>query len=80
VYNREQMKAALNKLSWKKVSEVIEPVGFSDPEVFDWLIQDLVRTGCLIRKHATPEQRKARDKFRAPDRCSSFSVEMPLVL
>jgi hypothetical protein len=65
MYNREQMKEALGKLSWKKVSELIEPVGFSDPEVLDRLIQDVVRTGCLIRKHATPEQRKARDKFRA---------------
>jgi hypothetical protein len=65
MYNREQMKEALGKLSWKKVSELIEAVGFSNPEVFDRLIQDVVRTGCLIRKHATPEQRKARDKFRA---------------
>ena len=31
------------------VSELIEPVGFADPEVFGRLIQDVVRTGCLIR-------------------------------
>ncbi len=64
MYDREQMKEALGKPSWKKVSELIEPISRSDSEVFDRLIEDVVRTGCLIRKHATPEQRKARDKFR----------------
>lgn len=64
MYDREQMKEALGRLSWKKVSELIEPISPSDSEVFDRLIQDVVRTGCLIRKHATLEQRKARDKFR----------------
>jgi hypothetical protein len=82
MYNREQMKEALGKLSWKKVSELIEPVGFSNLEVFDRLIQDVVLTGCLIRKHATPEQRNARDKFRARLRIDRryAAVSLPKVI
>jgi hypothetical protein len=75
------MKTALGQLSWKTVLQIIE----ADPEpsevTYECLIEDVVRTGCLIKKHATDQQRKSRDKFRAKlrafiaDKCDSDQLE-----
>jgi hypothetical protein len=65
MYDREQMKVALGKLSWTKVVTLLAASTAPDSEVYDRLVEDVVRTGCLVKKHATNEQRKARDKFRS---------------
>ena len=65
MYDREQMKVALGHLSWKTVLNLLAGATKTSAEAYDRLVDDVIRTGCLIKKHATSEQRKTRDKFRA---------------
>jgi hypothetical protein len=73
MYDREQMKVAVGQLSWKKILDVLAADALASTEAYDRLVEDVVRTGCLIKKHATDEQRKARDAFRTNFR--EFIVE-----
>jgi hypothetical protein len=81
MYDREQMKTVLGQLSWKKVLEVLETDPEPSAEAYERLIEDVVRTGCLIKKHATDQQRKSRNKFREKFRafiaqnCTSDELE-----
>ena len=65
MYNREEMKEALGKLSWNTVVSLLESEAPAPSVLYDEFLVDVVRTGCLIKKHATAAQRKARDTFKA---------------
>jgi len=67
------MKVVLGQLSWRRVLDLLTADPLSSTEICDSLIEDVVRTGCLIKKHATQQQRKARDAFRGEFR--AFIVE-----
>lgn len=70
MYDREQMKVALGKLAWDKVLAILATADQLIDRLNDQLVEDVVRTGCLIKKHATIAQRAHRDAFR--DKLRSF--------
>ncbi|WP_263377359.1 hypothetical protein [Granulicella paludicola] len=73
MFDREKMKKAFGALSWKDVLETLNADDEPSAETYERLIEDVVRTGCLIKKHATASQRKSRDEFR--DKLRAFIVE-----
>jgi hypothetical protein len=81
MYEREKMKVALGALSWREVIEILGADQEPSAETYETLIEDVVRTGCLIKKHATDSQRKSRNKFRDKlralivEKCTSDEVE-----
>jgi hypothetical protein len=65
MYDREQMKVALGQLAWNTVVSILQAADQPTPELIHQLVEDVVRTGCLIKKHATAAQRAHRDGFVA---------------
>lgn len=81
MYDREKMKEALGELSWKDFTAILEADPAPSEETYEGLLEDIVRTGCLIKKHANTSQRKSRDMFRdklralVVEKCTSDEVE-----
>lgn len=65
MYNREEMKKLLGTRNWASVENLLSTTSDSREAKIDALLEDVVRTGCLILQHATPQMEKKRDLFSA---------------
>jgi hypothetical protein len=63
MYNREEMKKLLGARDWLSVEAFLKSSDESLDVTIDTLIEDVVRTGCLILQHSTQQLQKKRDKF-----------------
>ena len=63
MYNREKMKKLLGARGWASVERLLSSTDEPLEAKIDTLLEDVVRTGCLILQHATPPLVKKRDRF-----------------
>ena len=63
MYNREQMKEALGKLNWPAVTKFLNSTQEPPNELAEVLVEDVIRTGCLILKRGNEALAGKRNQF-----------------